>query len=428
MGEWFIFGCVCVLLVVVPLVKGGNSEGVRSLTVCVAIAACCIQFRISISKGSRVYPWVLVWIVVAILTTLQVFPGVGNLVSSLSAIACIKCENSSITGSLVDTLSYSAVFTAYWGIAWVVSNMTKYRVNLLALLLLILGFSQALYGVVSFVSGQVTILGIWDKEHYRGVATGSFVNRNHFSGFLELTWCFGLALLLSISADRKNSLMTYSMMICYSLVLGVGVLSSSSRLGMLSAIIGVVVLMVLSQRKKIKQLESKSNAKAICVAVFVVIYAMVWYGLGELIERSFHLVNDGRFLIWESLAAYPVSVWLFGIGAGNFMDAYKLIRDINMQGGVFAELHSDILEFVLNFGVVGAGCIMASILVWFVKLKPRNWGLLQLGALSAVIAMMVHSFGDFNLQIPGVAVVFWAMVGVIMNDNLADVPDGRRKS
>ncbi len=42
-----------------------------------------------------------------------------------------------------------------------------------------------------------------EKEHYRGVATGTFVNRNHLAGYLEMALALGIGLLMADLGGKK---------------------------------------------------------------------------------------------------------------------------------------------------------------------------------------------------------------------------------
>ena len=73
------------------------------------------------------------------------------------------------------------------------------RLSTLLLALVVSGFAQALYGGLMTLSGLE--YGFFaEKVHYRDVATGTFVNRNHLAGYLGLTLAAGVAtLMLSVN-------------------------------------------------------------------------------------------------------------------------------------------------------------------------------------------------------------------------------------
>ena len=75
-------------------------------------------------------------------------------------------------------------------------------VRSLALALLLSAAFQALYGILMLVSDNPMIWHI-PKRYYLESATGTFVNRNHFAGYLAASLPVGLA--LAISVARRSS-------------------------------------------------------------------------------------------------------------------------------------------------------------------------------------------------------------------------------
>ncbi len=70
---------------------------------------------------------------------------------------------------------------------------------------------------------------------------------------------------------------------------------------------------------------------------------------------------------------------------------------------------------------------MIAFAFWLVKIRPVRWSLVQYGSLCGIIAIAFHSLGDFNLQIPGVAVTFWVAVGLLMNPNVSQKAVDKRR-
>ncbi len=73
---------------------------------------------------------------------------------------------------------------------------SKQRLVLLAYTLVLSGVFQAFFGSMMTLSG-VEYLLFTKKEAYQGFATGTFVNRNHLAGYLEMTLAIGIGLLLA---------------------------------------------------------------------------------------------------------------------------------------------------------------------------------------------------------------------------------------
>ena len=73
---------------------------------------------------------------------------------------------------------------------------------------------------------------------------------------------------------------------------------------------------------------------------------------------------------------------------------------------------------MLELGIIGSLLAAMALLYWFWRVRPRQYTVIQFAAVGGVTAIAIHSLGDFNLHIPGSAVVFWTAVGIVMNPNL----------
>jgi hypothetical protein len=88
---------------------------------------------------------------------------------------------------LLRLLAYLCVFC----VAAFVASGEKSRVRLVAGMIA-LGLFEALYGLVQYVSGWQQIF-TYKKVFYIAVATGTYINPNHFAGLLEMILPFSLA-------------------------------------------------------------------------------------------------------------------------------------------------------------------------------------------------------------------------------------------
>ena len=74
---------------------------------------------------------------------------------------------------------------------------TRKRLTLLLSVFLVSGAFQAFWGASMVLSGIEWLFGV-PKEHYLGKATGTFVNRNHLAGYLEMTIVLRIGLMLAL--------------------------------------------------------------------------------------------------------------------------------------------------------------------------------------------------------------------------------------
>lgn len=358
--------------------------------------------------------WVIPWVTFALFIALQVIGNYSNIPWH--------------TYMIQNTLSYFSIFSAYFGIVFLIAYMDRDNALLVVVALVFSAVFQSLYGTITFIGGQETILGIWTKEHYKGDITGTFVNRNHFAGYLTLLWGLGLSYFFS-SQDRFKDIrlaLSIGLAMIFSTLLLIAVMGSHSRLGMISALVAFLLWLFLLGRKQ--NSESSWLTPVMIGLPVLATLSGIWFGIGRLIHRFAQLDQNNRFLVWQSMVDQPLNTWVFGIGAGSFEDYFRTISPTVLVGeGVWREAHSDWLEFVFDFGLVGASLILVSFVYWFFKVKPLRWSLLQYGAFCGVVAIGVHSLGDFNLQIPGVAVTFWVLVGLLMNHNISLDAQPKRK-
>lgn len=106
---------------------------------------------------------------------------------------------------------------------------------------------------------------------------------------------------------------------------------------------------------------------------------------------------------------------LLGWGLGTFRDVYPQFRSF-YSDLVVNEAHNDYLQFLAETGIFGFLMIL-----WFLGIACRNayrkihyWpaninGAVGLAALISMTGILVHSFVDFNLQIPANALMFYAI-------------------
>ncbi|HEY5505140.1 MAG TPA: O-antigen ligase family protein, partial [Sedimentisphaerales bacterium] len=129
------------------------------------------------------------------------------------------------------------------------------------------------------------------------------------------------------------------------------------------------------------------------------------------------LADEGRFAAYQStlrmIADYP---W-FGTGLGTFSWSFPAYRspEISMRG-VWDIAHNTPLELASEVGLplAGAVCIgwliIFAVLIYGIRTRRRDT-IIPLAAFSVSVIANLHSFIDFSLQIPGYAIVVFALVG-----------------
>jgi O-antigen ligase len=108
-----------------------------------------------------------------------------------------------------------------------------------------------------------------------------------------------------------------------------------------------------------------------------------------------------------------------GWGLGTFPTVYPSFR--SFYTNLFVnEAHNDYAQLLVETGLIGF-----ALMLWFVfcmyrsglPRSSRRWefkwdGAVSLAALLGCTGLLVHSFVDFNLQIPANAAMFYALCGL----------------
>lgn len=344
----------------------------------------------------------------------------------------------SLTPSLDGALSRGQVLlsAAYGALFLLIATGLRERKHFrwLLWLLVLSGIAQALYGSVMVLSGLE--YGPWGaKQTHRGFATGTFANRNHFAGYLEI--CLGAAVGLIVARPIRRTtrrgwrqhlrhwlgLLQDSRVFARAAVgeFFIALILSQSRMGNVAAVGALCAagLALLLTRRR-----SGILAGLLLIGSVLVIDIWLfgrWFGADQLAERYATLGVDATTRldvladIWRMI---PVYGWI-GSGLGTFMLAYPAFRSAEIQGFV-DHAHNDYAQFLIETGVIGVailGCLVLSTVVRAILILRRRRDPLSQGvaaaALTAMSAIAIHSAADFNLQIPANAAALTALMGAV---------------
>ncbi len=300
-------------------------------------------------------------------------------------------------------------------------------------------------------------------------ASGTLISSIHYGGFLEALGAFALALTCwSRWPGWIRFLSGYAALLCYS-----GVAISGSRGAYVSTLVGLAVFAALSlmavHRTRPERLRRVISIGAIIGGIVIIggvalmlRSPLLQQRLAALAQQDIRimslLLSDGtregaikpstdvRIYNWQAaLDHFRVSP-VFGTGAGTHLYYGRLFRRPQIQSDPI-HAHSDYLELLAEYGIVGA-LGMAAFLVVHLRHGLRRFSqilstelgdldpyqparsddlALVIGALSAVAAYLAHSVVDFNLHIPGNALTF-AVVFAILASPRADAAPSTTRS
>jgi O-antigen ligase len=282
-----------------------------------------------------------------------------------------------------------------------------------------------------FTAGQTIY---WVEQVNGGEPYGPYVNRNHFAGFVELTLPMGLAL-MAFRGVRRDVL---PLMTLFTIVPLSALVLSGSRGGLMGFAFEICILGWMMRRRGALRSGRAAVAGALVIAA---LFFVSWVGASRAIQRLSMLkspeVTVGRRISMARSAAHIFfDQPLKGCGLGTIVAVFPHY-ETDYDGRIVEHVHNDYLEGLAEAGLLGGLCGAAFLWLLFWKVKKNleaeqgHFSLgLHVGALMAVGGLLVHSFVDFNLQLPANALLFLLQVYLVTTPALpsdAIRPSTRRR-
>jgi O-antigen ligase len=315
-------------------------------------------------------------------------------------------------------------FTAGFFLTLALVN-THNRLKMLLQVLVFSGTFQAAYGAFMVLSGLE--LGFFVEKYVgQGVATGTFVNRNHLAGYLVMCLSAGIGLLLSQLATKSAGSWRERLRSWLNLML-----SSKIRLRIYLAVMVVALVLTRARMGNIAFFTALGVAGAIALytgrqfsprvvaflaSLFVVDMLILgkWFGLDKLMQRleQTNPTQEGRMWSNQYTIDYIQQFPLTGSGGGSFYGIFPNFQMPDLQG-FHVHAHNDYLEFAAELGIFATAALIAFVglaLYNAFKVQRQSHTALFKGAGFAVTMTIlwaaIHSTTDFNLQMPANALTF----------------------
>ena len=315
---------------------------------------------------------------------------------------------------------------------------SRKRIEATVATILVLAAFDSLYGIMQTYSGFHRVW--WFKSGVYGKdVSGTFLSRNLFAGFLELTitlaaaYAAGLAgaggedtapprrrtlamRFLAFFSDHPKNLKRFLIVFAGG-VMGLGLILSSSRGGII-AMAGTLLMMgLIFYFRKSQRRSGRIILSLFAIAMVFAVHAGLDYTVGRfyffdesmkdrgiMAEKALHLFND-----------YGIA----GVGIGNFRHAYGRYQDPVHKNLYVDFAHNDYAQFIAEAGTTGAVILLAGV-GWFVVRTIRTWRkrhdpfavCLGIVPLAALFAVAVHAYSEYNLHRPAHMMVLVAVIAV----------------
>jgi O-antigen ligase len=313
------------------------------------------------------------------------------------------------------------------------------------IVLLLIALAELLIGLRQFSQGDNWMPFGFLRADSGKRASGMFISSIHLAGYLEAVGVMALSCACwSAWKMWARALAGYMALLCY-----LGVAITGSRGGYLSSAFSLLAFAALSLWMRRKAYPGRFTGFAILTAIVfggVATATIMLMNQSDLIRHRLEMIGpqfsgkqlDIRIYNWHAaLDQFRVSP-VVGTGAGTHLYYGRLFRRPQIQADP-EHAHSDYLELLAEYGLIGAVGMAAFL---FVHLRscltgasalaqrdfadpfaPRKSNVLalQLGVLSAIAAYLAHSAVDFNLHIPGNALLFAFIFGIAANPDQAAI-------
>lgn len=285
---------------------------------------------------------------------------------------------------------------------------------------------QSAYGSLMVMSGLEYGFFI-EKWTYLGKATGTFINRNHLAGYLEMALALGIGLLLAQSTHYSGSwrerarqfiTMLLSSKVALRLLLAVMVIAlvmTHSRMGNTAffasmSIAGVLALILMKHKTR--------STTVLLSSLMIIDIAIVgtFFGVEKVADRlqKTSAKQEARDEIYNDVLDIWQQYPLTGTGAGSFVYAFPALKSENIVQERFNNnAHNDYLQFLMEFGAPATAALGSAVLfsLWtgIQAMRKRRSELhkgMGFASTMGIIAIGIHSTVDFNLQIPANAYMF----------------------
>ena len=320
------------------------------------------------------------------------------------------------TAYRADTSSAAMLYCTYGLLCFLVVQCLRKtsQVNVLAWMFSGYGFAVAMFALMQGIASNGKLYWLRTAES-GGWIYGPYVNHNHYAGLMEMLT--PIPLVISLAGGVRGSRRALAGLVAA--IMASTIFLSGSRGGMaaFAAQMALLAGFLITRRKKWK------TTFAFGAFLVIALGLLVWLGGGELVERIASIQNGARTELsggtrltidrdaLRMFAQKPVLGW----GLGVFPDIYPQFSSLstNLQVGM---AHNDYLQLLVEMGALGFAAGLWFLLTLFRSAlkKLKRWPAdtntaVTLASILGVTGILVHSFVDFNLQIPANAALFYVL-------------------
>jgi O-antigen ligase len=341
-------------------------------------------------------------------------------------------------GSFVVSINRSASvwaflrFLLYLGVFYLTLDFARSRQQTKWLVFTVLGLGTALafIGFIKYQGGAIP--AFWDYGASGGnkFLTSTYVNHNHIAGYLAMVFSLGLGLFLF------RPFWPFGVWVAILILILVAICLSMSRGGWIATFCALEFILIFFLLKK-----GMSRFKVLAVAsVLFVAVGFTILGSNPVIERLQSMGNEnepslvGRLTVWKASMELVEENLLLGTGLGTFPWSFTRVRPAGLTLR-YREAHNDYVQVATEMGLLalllicwGIFSVFRVCLSQFKNTHSLFRAGLILGSLGAIVAILVHSVSDFNLQITANGILFSLLIGLAVGTSVGVHTDNPKSS
>jgi putative inorganic carbon (HCO3(-)) transporter len=323
--------------------------------------------------------------------------------------------------ALLKSLCYTCVF-----VLTIVLLNTRSKLLNLARAMVYAAVAHSIYAVLMHLeSAQGEFFGT--LMNHADSASGTFSNRNHFAGYLEMNLAIGIGMLIAGLSDRSADtwkrflshliewVLSPKMLLRISLcILVIALTTTHSRMGNTAFFSSLLVAGVVGVLLSRHATRSTVLLLLSLIAIDLLIVGS-WFGVEKLAKRI-EATTIGDVEMREEPAAYTIDLikdylWL-GSGPGTFYITFPRYRPETIPY-FYDYAHNDYAQFAAESGLIGLGILGLIVTLTLSKALVAQWERrdplmrgMSFACIMGTTAILIHSWVDFNLQIPSNAIYF----------------------
>lgn len=285
----------------------------------------------------------------------------------------------------------------------------------LAIGLSLIGGLSALFGLLQML--DFLPHGWWDPPQFMA---STFVNHNHFAAYLELLLPVGLALWLTAPvAPAIRFLIALS-----AVLMMIAFMMGCSRGAWLSFVLAGIGVLGWSRLRagRLRWISWRSvfaGAVSVAAAGFLLSRPPALARMATYLNVTDDLSAQMRLDMWEGSWNLIQQHLFLGHGLQSFIFTFPLFRPAGLNQ-LIDYAHNEYLQLVAELGLAG----LVLVVLWsgligarmarLVRFSQTPWKqALGIAGLVGFVSFGLHSFVDFHWHIPGVALQFFAVSGLV---------------